>query len=324
MLISKTKERLKTIVTAFFMLMIVNVFIAVDYAKAENSKGIKIVSSIKPLALLIQEIINDDDQLEVLIEKQQNYQITQLKPAQLQKVDQAGVVFYIDDSFEQFVKNSKTNDSAKYKYIQMSETPNLRLLGLRKSGEMPSLANDNLRYSLRENQSNVDWHIWLNPDNAIVMLSKIRDELSKLRPDKQNFYQERYEIFSRHLIRYSSEKANLMMKVLDSPFFVLDDGLQYFEEQFGLRSKGIILQSGQKVMSTKHLNELQKLRKVYDVNIVIKEEKYSNEVINTLAGDKQFKVIDIDYLAQGSLSNHEDYISYNDAITERIFSGLKK
>ena len=303
--------------------MMVNVVIDIDYAKAEPSKGIKIVSSIKPLALLIQEIINDDDQIEVLLEPNQDYHFTQLKSVQLQKVAQAEVIFYIDDSFEKFVKNAKTSDSSQYKYIQMSETPNLRLLGLRKSGQLPYLAHDSLRFS-GNNQANIDWHIWLNPDNAIVMLRKIRNELSKLRPDKQDHYQERYEIFSRHLIRYSYEKAEMMMKVLDSPFFVLHDGLQYFEEQFGLQSKGIILQSGQKTPSTEHLNELQKIRENDGVNIVIKEEQYSNQVINSLASDKQFKVINVDYLAQSSFSHFEDYISYTDALTERIFSGLRK
>ena len=323
MSINKTRDTIKTVVTAFCMLMVVNIVIDIDDAKAESSKGIRIVSSIKPLALLIQEIINDDDQVEVLLEPNQDYQFTQLKPAQLQKITQADVIFYIDDSFEKFVKNAKTNDSAQYKYIQMSQTQNLRLLGLRKSGELPQLAQDNSRFS-GNNQGNTDWHIWLNPDNAIVMLRKIRNELSKLRPDKQDSYQERYEIFSQHLIRYSHEKAEMMMKVLDSPFFVLQDGLQYFEEQFGLQSKGTIIQPGQKAPSSKHINELKNLRENYEVNIVVKEEKHPGKVITSLAGDKRFEVINVDYLAQGSFRHYEDYISYTDALTERIFSGLRK
>ena len=329
MMVCKITDNMKISFSTLCMLIVLNVFMGIAYAQAENQAGagIRIVSSIKPLALLIQEISDDNDEVIVLLESQQDYDSTQLKPSQLQTIAQAEVIFYIDDGFEKFVTSAKKDDIAQFKYIQMSETPNLRLLGLRQSGELPQVAHNSLRFSqayLSKNRNNIDWHIWLNPDNAIVMLRKIRDELSKIRPEKQHIYQERYEIFSRHLIHYSSEKAEMMMTVLDSPFFVLQDGLQYFEEQFGLQSKGIILQHGQKTPSTKHISKLQKLRNNYDVNIVIKEEQFSEQVITDIAGNKQFKVISVDSLAQGSFSQYEDYISYTDAITERIFSGLRK
>ena len=55
--------------------------------------------------------------------------------------------------------------------------------------------------------------------------------------------------------------------------------------------------------------------------VLILSSKKSN---TSLASDKQFKVINVDYLAQSSFSHFEDYISYTDALTERIFSGLRK
>lgn len=270
--------------------------------------------------------MDENDNIDVLLEASQDHHSAQLKPSQRQKVDQADIVFYIDDGFELFVKNMKASDNAHYKYIQMSETPNLRLLSLRKSGEIPHLAHGNSRIGNNDghNHSGIDWHLWHNPDNAIVMLRKIRDELTKLRPAKQASYQERFELFNQHLVRYSYEKAEMMMKVLDSPFFVLHDGLQYFEEQYGLHSKGIILRHGQTYPSVKHMSELQKIRESQGVNIIIKEEQYSDRAIEALSGDEKFKVLVVDSLAQGSFSKHEDYISYADAITKRIFEGLKR
>ncbi len=299
-------------------------------ADSEQKKGTKIVTSIMPLALLVNEIISDDDSIEVLLEKNQNHHIASLKPSQRKKVDQADIIFYIDDSFEYFLKKIKNSDNSKYKYIAIGDTSGLRLLSVRESGQSPHVAHDKLFRKEPKtnddghNHSGVDWHLWLNPDNAIVMLMKIRDELTKFRPENEVIYQERYEIFSQHLIKHSMKKAKKMMEVLDSPFFVLHDGLQYFEEQYGLESKGTVLKDGEISASAKHLSMLKKIRRANDVNIIIKEEQYSDRAIQSLAGEKPFKIINVDSLAQGSLSQVEDYIEYIDAITETIFLGLSK
>jgi len=313
----------------FMFAMLFSINNQVVAANSEKRQGTKIVTSIKPLALLINEIISDDDSVYVLLEKNQNHHITSLKPSQRKAVDQADIVFYIDDDFEFFIKKIKNSDSSKYKYIAVGETSGLRLLSVRESGQLPHVAHENLLKKKRDDghhhhHSGVDWHLWLNPDNAIVMLMKIRDELTKFRPENEIIYQERYELFSQHLIKNSMKKAKKMMEVLNSPFFVLHDGLQYFEEQYGLESKGTILRDEEASASAKHLSKLRKIRRANKVNIVIKEEQYSDRAIQTLAGDSPFKIINVDSLAQGSLSQVEDYIEYIDAITEIIFLGLSK
>ena len=315
-------NKVKTNFLAIYFYLFACIFASEAFAGEQIKDGIKIVASIKPLALLIQEIATGEDSVDVLLERNQDHHTIQVNPSQRSKVAQANVVFYIDDDFEFFVKKIKASDDSKYKYIKMSDTQNLRLLSVRKSGELPHLAHE---YNPREHvHSSIDLHFWLNPDNAIVMLRKIRDELTKLKPENQVIYQERYEIFSQHLIKYSSEKAKMMMEVLNSPFFVLHDGFQYFEEQYGLEAKGIILQDGQIMPSARHLNELRKVRLDKNVNIILKEEQYSDRAIDGLAGNNAFKVINVDSLAQGSLGYVEDYISYTDAITEIIFKGLEK
>lgn len=323
-------KKFKTYLIALFLCGASALFASNAFAdnSLSSTKGIKIVASIKPLALLIQEITSDNDSVEVVLESNQDHHFEHLKPSQRQKVDKADVIFYINDGFELFIEKARESDSDDYKFIQMSETPGLRLLSLRESGELPHLAHENnarrLRDQYNHDHSGIDWHIWLNPDNAILMLRKVRDELTKLRPENKVLYQERYDIFSQHLISYSNEKAQMIMKVLNSPFFVLHDGFQYFEEQYGLESKGTILRHGQTAASANHVNELRKIRQSAGVTVVIKEEQYSDRAINNLAGGMPLKVVSVDSLAQGSLSNHEDYISYNDAIVEIIFKGLKK
>lgn len=316
----------------FGLLMVLTILLSVNgsalAAESVNKTGIKIVTSIKPLAFLVNEIINDDDSIDVILDGNQNHHITSLKPSQRRKVDQADIVFYIDDSFEFFIEKIKNSDSSKNKYIAVGDTSGLRLLSVRKSGQLPHLAHAEDRLKRQKTQekdhqhSGVDWHLWLNPDNAIVMLMRIRDELTRLRPENEEIYQERYEIFSQHLIKHAIKKAKKMMKVLDASFFVLHDGLQYFEEQYALESSGTVLRGEENSPSAKHLSKLRRIRKADNVNIVIKEEQYSNRAIQTLAGEKPFKVISIDSLAQGSLAQAEDYIEYMDEITEKIYQGL--
>ncbi|MGH1428694.1 MAG: metal ABC transporter solute-binding protein, Zn/Mn family [Arenicella sp.] len=297
-------------------------------ANSNDEQGVNIVTSIKPLALLVKEIMDDDDFVQEVLSKNQNHHLTSLKPSQRKMISQADVVFYIDESFETFLSKVKSSDAADSKYIALGDTPGLRLLSMRKSGQLPHVAHRNKSRKQaskhgHHGHSGVDWHIWLNPDNAMVMLMKIRDELTRIRPENEVVYQRNYEIFSQHLIVHASEKAKRMMEVLHSPFFVLHDGLQYFEEQYALHSSGIILRHDENSVSVRHLSELRKVRKDKGVNIVIKEEQYSDRAVKSLAGRQPFKVINVDSLAQGSLSHVEDYIEYTDELTNIIYQGLK-
>ena len=304
-------------------------FVVVSVSASSNQgQGINIATSIKPLALLVKEIMADDDLVQEILSKNQNHHLVALKPSQRKIISQADLVFYIDDGFETFLSKIKSSDTDSIKYIALGDTPGLRLLSMRKSGQLPHVAHLEKDRKKKLNHdhhvhSGVDWHIWLNPDNAMVMLMKIRDELTRIRPENEIVYQRNYEIFSQHLIVHSSEKAKRMMEVLHSPFFVLHDGLQYFEEQYALHSSGTILRHDENSASVRHLSQLRRVRQSKGVNIVIKEEQYSDRALKSLAGNQPFKVINVDSLAQGSLSRVEDYIEYTDELTNTIYQGLK-
>jgi len=160
------------------------------------AEQIKIVTTIKPLALLVQELVNNDDAVQVLLDSKQNNHIELLNSLQKQKVSQADMVFYIHDKFEMFVTSMIESDGIKDKFIKVSDLPGLRLLSLRKSGQMPHTIHSVTKKQTKNKASNislhnhggVDWHIWLNPDNAIVILMKIRDELTRMYPENEAIF----------------------------------------------------------------------------------------------------------------------------------------
>lgn len=314
-----------------------------------NSEKIKIVTSIKPIQLLVNDIQgtihSETHSAKVLLKNNQNHHLVSLKPSQRRQLADADVVFYIDSDFEIFLKKIIRFDKSKRtKYVALGDTLGLRLLSLRSSGEMPhsfhtssitssiapSMENSDKGHSPHvyheedggHGESGVDWHIWLSPDNAIVMLGKIRDVLSDINPNQAMLYQRNFEKISNKLIAYSMQIAQKMKAVMHVPFFTLHDGYQYFEEQYGLQSKGTILRHDENSPSLKHLNEIKQAQQKNNIHIILKEQQFSNRFIDAIADKGKLKVVNLDSLGQNLSNESISYFEFLQVFTNTFYSGL--
>jgi len=178
------------VLVLFFALINGSVAFAAYADKVAKENGLTIVTSIKPLQWLVQDVVGDTSaNVKVLLEDGQNNYLKTLKPSQERKLASADIVFFIHNDFETFfVKNKQLSG---VNYIPLGELPNLRLLSIRESGAMPHVVEEYPLAAVMENEkrdyhdSEVDWRIWLSPENAILMLKKITYVLSDANPEKQ-------------------------------------------------------------------------------------------------------------------------------------------
>jgi len=145
----------------------------------------------------------------VVLEDNQDHHLSVLKPSQEKLIKKAHVVFYISDKFDAYIPKIK-NNSKDTLFFPLGTIKNLRLLATRKSGAMPhsyhgdinekpqletikasSSNGDRNSYNNLENlsishlnhaqhNSGIDWHIWLNPDNAILMMGSKQNLLQPI------------------------------------------------------------------------------------------------------------------------------------------------
>ena len=171
--------------------------------------------------------------------------------------------------------------------------------------------------------------MWLNPDNAIVMMEKVRDVLIEMHPEHRERYQLNYQNAVVRITSQSKRIAEKMMEVMKIPFITLHDGYQYFEEQYGLHSLGSILRHDEGA-SAKRLSELRELIVNYNVRCIFKEAQYSDRALKPLVDDFDIDVVDLDSLGQrqsAELTHYTDFVEqfastlYRSLIKDRLMTG---
>jgi len=276
-----------------------------------ESKTLKLVSSIKPLQWMVNDIVDDTNvEVDVLLDDDQNHHLNTLKSSQIRKLASADVVFFIHSDFEPILV--KASEIGRANYIPLGELANLRLLSVRESGSMPHVVDD---------QSNaVDWHIWLAPENAILMMKKIAYVLSEANPAEKSTYIANFLKAKQQIMNLVKTTAQQLKPVLNKPFIVLHDGYQYFEEQYGLQARATILNHHDQINAIR-LTEINQLIEDQSITALLKEEQYSSYAIKQL--DKNLNIIELDSLGQGKASQLTSYVEFMEVFSNELVFGLR-
>lgn len=323
-------------------------------SRINNNDAVAIVASIKPIQLLVDEIRRNTTatQTPVLLKANQDHHLHSLKPSQRRLIAKAELVFYISDEFEAYMHRIRLSGSDKHKkFIALGTLPYLRILEKRQSGDMPHSYHPNINTGLNakdshkhhanehsqkhsqehqspphdEHRSTIDWHLWLNPDNAIMMLDKIREELTLLAPSQRDRFQLNFELAKHRITQNAAETTESLMTFMRTPFISLHDGYQYFEDQYGVYSSGTIYEGdSHKPPSIKHISEIKQLVSQKNIRCAWREYQYPDKTLNTVFGDSRYRTAIIDSLGQNPKTPPNSYIELINNITSEVKQCLSK
>lgn len=305
------------VLMVFLSKSVLFIFLIIANSASANDSP-QVVASIKPIQLLVNEIIGLSDvkqslQPALLLNENQNHHLHALRPSQRILLSKARYVFYISDEFDAYMKAIKQADRVPenvFKYIELGKLEGIRLLSIRHNGDISHTY-------IGDDKSEPDWHIWLNPDNAIVMLAKIRDIFIELDPNQSQQYQRNYDNAVIRITAQSRRVAEKMMQVMKTAFLTLHDGYQYFEEQYGLKSMGSILHHHDEKTSIKRVVEARKLIKTYNIRCVFKNSRFSSKTLSPVIEGFDVQLVNLD--ATGAAGDVQ-LKSYTDLVDQ--FSGI--
>ena len=104
-----------------------------------------------------------------------------------------------------------------------------------------------------------DYHLWLDPQNAIAMADTIRDALIKALPDNKTQYEANTKKLKDAIQLADSEIAEQLAPVVDQPYLVMHDAWQYFTEHYKLKQLGSITQQEGLKASGKALSDARRV-----------------------------------------------------------------
>jgi ABC-type Zn uptake system ZnuABC Zn-binding protein ZnuA len=165
-------------------------------------------------------------------------------------------------------------------------------------------------------------HIWLDPENAKIMIREITDGLIKVDPSGKDFYLKNQGNYLLKIDQTESYLQAEMKGIRNRTIVSQHPAWPYFARRFGLKVAGNIVNQIGAEPSAKKIASLIQIIKKQNVKVIITEPQLSPKIPEMLAAETGTKLIVLSPLT-GAIPGTESYIALMEYNVHQIIAALK-
>ena len=141
-----------------------------------------------------------------------------------------------------------------------------------------------------------DYHLWLDPDNAVRIAEAVTDAASRIHPDQTDFYRQNYNRFAERVNEMVKNGRATVAEKTGRRYMVSHDSIQYLEHFFNLSGVGAIsdLESGE--ISIKKALSVEREIKENNVQLLLIAGNTYPQSLGRLKKENTLEVKNIDIL----------------------------
>ena len=206
-----------------------------------DQKPISVVASIKPIHSLVAAVMGDIGTPHLLLEAPSSAHHFTLKPSQARSLQAADIVFWVGPTMEQPLTKALATLAPQAQTRPLIESAGLVLINFDKVTPAHE-KHDHEKHDehAKHDDHLINPHIWLDPQNAKIMLGVIAARLAKADPENASTYAANADSMAARLAILETDITSQLASYSAAKFLVLHDAHVYFERRFGLRNYGAI------------------------------------------------------------------------------------
>ena len=200
------KKRIFVIIVSFVIFIAIIAFLITKFGNGieENNKP-TIFTTIYPEYDFVSHIVKDKMEVKRLIGPGVEIHTYEPSSKDMINIAKSDLFVYTGDVMEPWAK-SIIESIRDYDVKILDTSKNINMIDIDKFMEEYSLL-DNINNENSEHQhEELDGHIWMNPQNAIIMIDTILEEIIKIDPDNREFYEE-------NALQYKNQISDLDKKI---------------------------------------------------------------------------------------------------------------
>ncbi len=256
---------------------------------AATAAEMTVVATSKPIHALVASVMGATGQAKVLVDGNASPHTYAMKPSDARAVNQARVFFRVSEGLEPFTGKLLKSLSKAVTVVTLEETPGLTLLDRRRGGPFETHAHGKGHGAGRHGHDHdhdeadgKDPHIWLDPDNARLMVDRIAATLAAANPADAATYAANATATKARIATVAEEIARDLAPLKDRPFIVFHDATQYFERRFGLAAAGTITVSPEVQPSARRLKAIRDKIGKLSAACVFAEPQFRSKLVDTV------------------------------------------
>ncbi|MFO1428599.1 MAG: zinc ABC transporter substrate-binding protein [Candidatus Competibacteraceae bacterium] len=266
--------------------------------------GPDVVASIKPVHSLVAGVMQGVGEPVLLLKGGASPHDYSLRPSEVQRIDQAQVVFWIGSELESFLSKSLDNATG-VRSIELLRAPGVETLPLREGGAWEPHGHD--RDEHEHTSGDADAHIWLDPRNAMAMVRWIGTVLGEVDPAHKAVYASNAAALLERLAQLERNLREQLQPLQGKPYIVFHDAYHYFERRFGLAAVGSITLNPERPVGARRIQEIRERIKNNQVLCVFSEPQFKPTLVDTLIEDSPAKRGVLDELGADLTAGPEAY-----------------
>jgi zinc transport system substrate-binding protein len=184
----------------------------------------QIVTDIPPVQALVAQVMGSLGTPSLLLEKGADEHDFQLRPSQMQSIADADLVIWIGPALTPWLDRA----------LQGTDTKSFALLTLYATKTQDFAAGD-------PEESSLDPHAWMNPENAQAWLTQIALRLSQFDPANAATYKSNAETARQRIAAMDGEITKQLAHIANRPFVTFHAAYGYFTQHYGLNSSALAL-----------------------------------------------------------------------------------
>lgn len=283
----------------FSILLLPFILISCQGSSVVKPSKVKVVSSIYPLASLIQSVGGEKVEVVTLLPPGVSPHTFEPRAQDIKAFVNAQVFFTVGAGLDFWAKKLVT-----------SVSPGLLLIDLSQNLPLLEEAEENREHGPRGyGGKNLNPHYWLDPLLAQKVVEKIAQSLSQVDPQNQNYYKERLLKTQQDLTALHEEIQAITRQFTTREFISFHAAWTYLARRYDLKEAGVIETSPGKEPTPKEIAAIVAAAKKAKVKAIFAEPQFSPKAAEAIARECQAQVLFLDYLGGPGIKEREDYFS---------------
>ncbi|WP_018403373.1 zinc ABC transporter substrate-binding protein [Marinobacter gelidimuriae] len=321
---------------AAFMTGLITLAAALPAAAETN-----IVTSIKPLELLVRAVATDDVTVTSLVAPGGSPHNYTLRPSQRRALEQADAIFWVGPEVESFLTRLLANNEFSGRTHQlMGQTDNHSEEAPHADDDQSREHNDHHEHQTGEEKHNGhsdehaqtddehnhdhgtgdDPHIWVDPQHALEMARAIAQTLSKLDSTNAQVIQQNLQAFEQRLNAREASIREQLEPLQNRKLFSYHSAFTRFAEHYGLQLQGVLTLNPALSPGAKHIAEVQNQLKQAGSACLLTEPQFNTQWWKSITEGLDITFSTWDPLATDIPATPEGYEQFQQSIADAVLN----
>jgi len=281
-----TAQKQLNVKKRLYILLLSTLISGVVFGQSFDHNSIEVVTSIKPIALIANDLLAGQVKLTILVPAGSSPHDYSLKVSDMRALSNAEIIIWLGPELEHFLRKAIKRNEGK------------QVITLSKSFEAKEHQGGG-------HQHEQDLHYWLDPAGAKKIATLIARQIVEQSPTRAEDIEARLKLVLKDYTLLKSEIEQKLKPHKDRPFMVYHNGYDYLVDAFGMKQIAWITQSPEQSVGAKRLYELQKQLAGYEETnsgqkrprCLFVESTHQSSSVKNIASRLQLEPYPLDLLA---------------------------